>query len=244
MATPSTTDPTVVDRVKVKCDKYIDKGLKWNPTIQFLLKKLVDMNCKPPPGFIRCMDCGDKQAGAGFGMIEETILASNKNDTAGTGTSTKKAATKPQCQQSFSDLQNQLKNQQDGVSELKLVPEIFICQNHVRSESHAHESIVHELIHAVDMCRTTMDPLQNCVHLACTEIRAENLSGECNFAKELTGGRIQQFAKHGQQCVKRRAALSVKANPICRDRAHDFVDAAFERCYKDTYPFDRHPSLR
>ena len=110
---------------------------------------------------------------------------------------------------------------------------------------HAHESIVHELIHAVDMCRTKMDPLHNCVHMACTEIRAENLSGECSAWNEM--GRITQgqgFAKHGQACVKRRAALSVKANPNCRERAHEFVDAAFERCYQDTYPFDRHPNLR
>ena len=32
--------------------------------------------------------------------------------------------------------------------------------------------------------RTNMDPISNCIHLACTEIRAENLSGECNWLRE------------------------------------------------------------
>ena len=49
---------------------------------------------------------------------------------------------------------------------------------------------------------------------------------------------------HGAKCVKRRAQLSVKANPNCADKAEEYVDAAFERCYKDTFPFDRHPNLR
>mmetsp|Transcript_20960 Transcript_20960/g.61012 ORF Transcript_20960/g.61012 Transcript_20960/m.61012 type:complete len:90 (-) Transcript_20960:413-682(-) len=89
-----------------------------------------------------------------------------------------------------------------------------------------------------------MDPLNNCMHMACTEIRAENLSGECAWTKELSAGRMSQFTGHGAECVKRRAALSVQANPNCRDRAREYVDAAFDRCYKDTFPFDRHPNLR
>ena len=27
-------------------------------------------------------------------------------------------------------------------------------------------------------------------------------------------------------------------------KAEDYVDAAFDRCFRDTYPFDRHPNLR
>ena len=55
---------------------------------------------------------------------------------------------------------------------------------------------------------------------------------------------MSSFSGHGAKCVKRRAALSVKANPNCADKADEYVEAAFERCYKDTYPFDRHPNLR
>ena len=52
------------------------------------------------------------------------------------------------------------------------------------------------------------------------------------------------FVGHGAKCVKRRAILSVKANPNCADKADEYVDAAFDRCFKDTFPFDRHPNLR
>ena len=77
------------------------------------------------------------------------------------------------------------------------------------------------------------------------EIRAENLSGECHWLREMQNGRlVTDFSGHGAKCVKRRAELSVKANPNCADKAAEYVDAAFERCYKDTFPFDRHPNLR
>lgn len=98
---------------------------------------------------------------------------------------------------------------------------------------------------AIHFDRTKMDPINNCIHMACTEIRAENLSGECHWLRELQSGRMfTDFVGHGEKCVKRRAALSVKANPNCAEKADEYVEAAFERCYKDTFPFDRHPNLR
>ena len=169
---------------KEKCDAYVESGLTKNVTIQFLLDKLQDMGCKPPAGFIRCTDCGTKQAGAGFGVVEETLLTDNGEDA-------QRRMSLPQCQRSLQDARDQLQSESDGKSTLKLKPEIFLCQQHLRNETHAHESLVHELIHAIDMCRTKMDPLHNCIHLACTEIRAENLSGECSAFKEL--GRMQAF---------------------------------------------------
>jgi inner membrane protease ATP23 len=39
-----------------------------------------------------------------------------------------------------------------------------------------------------------------------------------------------------QECVKRRAALSVGANPNCADPKRS-VDEVFETCYADTEPF-------
>ena len=101
------------------------------------------------------------------------------------------------------------------------------------------------LMIAIYFDRTKMDPINNCIHMACTEIRAENLSGECHWLRELQSGRMfTDFVGHGEKCVKRRAALSVKANPNCAEKADEYVEAAFERCYKDTFPFDRHPNLR
>jgi len=55
---------------------------------------------------------------------------------------------------------------------------------------------------------------------------------------------MKSFPGHGAECVKRRAKLSVEANPNCSARATEYIDAAFDRCFRDTFPFDRHPNLR
>ncbi|OEU20688.1 hypothetical protein FRACYDRAFT_153587, partial [Fragilariopsis cylindrus CCMP1102] len=126
---------------------------------------------------------------------------------------------------------------------LYLQPEIYLCQEHVTGPKHANTILIHELIHSVDVCRAKMDPLRNCMQLACTEIRAENLSGECNLSWEFLRGKLNTSTKllgHGKDCVKRRAIDSVKANPNCTSRAELYVDAAMERCYADTFPFERH----
>ena len=53
----------------------------------------------------------------------------------------------------FKDLQDQIKAQNEGKAKLRLLPEIFLCQQHLVNEEHAHQSMVHELIHAIDLCR-------------------------------------------------------------------------------------------
>jgi inner membrane protease ATP23 len=73
---------------------------------------------------------------------------------------------------------------------------------------------------------------------------ALSLYSAANTYRYTRKGKISKFAGHGAECAKRRATLSVEANPKCRDKAREYVDAAFERCYKDTFPFDRHPNLR
>jgi len=45
-------------------------------------------------------------------------------------------------------------------------------------------AVAHELVHAFDSCRAAVDP-RNCRHIACTEVRAANLSGDCDFGVEL-----------------------------------------------------------
>jgi inner membrane protease ATP23 len=223
---------------RLQCNQYVESGLQSNVTIQFLIDRLVGMGCAPPKGFIKCMDCGDKMAGGGFGVVEETVVES------ATLTEVAERAKVEQCHRTEEDLKKQLDAASQGKVKLRLLPEVFLCQQHLRNETHAHEAMVHELIHAIDLCRTKMDPLKNCMHMACTEIRAENLSGECDWMRELGSGRVSTFAGHGAECVKRRSALSVQANPNCKDNAKEYVEAAFDRCHRDTFPFDRHPNLR
>ena len=230
---------------KGNCDSYVANGLKSSPTIQFLIKNLVDMGCTPPEGFIRCLDCEGKPVSGGFGILQEESLDTHSSNRNRTDTRQLEALrNKPDCTRSRQDILDQFQRERDGKSKLSLTPEIYLCQEHIAGQKHANTILAHELIHAIDMCRAKLDPLHNCMHLACTEIRAENLSGECNMSWEFMRGKLNGFLGHGQECVKRRAIDSVKANPNCAKNAELYVDAAMERCYKDTFPFERHPNQR
>jgi hypothetical protein len=202
----------------------------------FQLSTLENSGCSPPDNFIRCTHCVQPAAG-GFGMLIDETNPVNST------------ISPNQCQRTRKDIEKMLKDNQEPTT-LKLIPEIFLCAQYLGKQRMVHETMVHELIHAIDFCRSKMDPVNNCVHLACTEIRAANLSGECSFLKELpriitkdttqTGGKY--FAGHGKDCVRRRAILSVRANPNCSDRAETYVDATLHRCFLDYYPFEKHPN--
>ena len=59
----------------------------------------------------------------------------------------------------------------------------MLCENNIYSQGHMNDTLTHELVHTLDYCRAELD-WSNLDHLACTEIRAANLSGECFFWKE------------------------------------------------------------
>lgn len=160
---------------KETCEKYVKHGLNRNVTVQFLYERLIQLGCTPPSNMIRCLDCKDSQRAGGFGVVEEIDVSAT----------TAKIVEDSSCAQTKQEIETLLAKQRDGEAKLRLLPQIYLCQQHLRDETHAHESMVHELIHAVDMCRTKMDPINNCIHLACTEIRAENLSGECHWLREV-----------------------------------------------------------
>ena len=84
------------------------------------------------------------------------------------------------------------------------------------------------------------------------QIRAANLSGDCRWSREVMRG-FYSFSKQHQvglfryqipdalqACVKRRAVVSVLANPNCEDlaMAEKAVNEVWESCLKDTRPFD------
>ena len=226
--------PVHTDEAKAArlCQKWVASGVTSNKSIQFLLNTLIDSGCTPPESFIKCVQCDQPQAG-GFGMVVEEVVDPKHPSP---------LLSKDQCQRTAQEIKDQFQREQTGTSRLSIQPEVFVCQQYIENEHMAHKTVHHELIHAIDMCRTKMDPLHNCVHLACTEIRAENLSGECSFFKEWF--RMSSFSGHGKACVRRRAILSVQANPNCAARAEEYVDAALPRCFQDVYPYDRHPNQR
>eukprot|EP00127_Corallochytrium_limacisporum_P007169 Clim_evm42s243 gene=Clim_evmTU42s243 len=113
---------------------------------------------------------------------------------------------------------------------------IILCENRLISQGHAADTLAHELIHAFDHCRAKVN-WDSCLHHACSEIRAANLSGDCNFWREISRGYVG-IGGHHKECVKRRAYLSVKLNPSCTEQqAKIAVDNAFDTCFKDLAPF-------
>jgi hypothetical protein len=253
-----------------QCDTYIATALTGNKTIQFLLERLEQLGCTPPNGFLSCQNCNGKPVSGGFGMLvqqkqnqqgqqqgqQQDHVQKNDDDDHHHPKSDEdghelrqhygshRHRYRPDCTRSMEDIRDQLQQDQRGIIRLALQPEIYLCAEHVTGPQHAQTILAHELIHAIDYCRSDMDPLRNCLQLACTEIRAENLSGECNLQWELLRAKLDSFRGHGQDCVRRRAIDSVRANPNCTDRASLYVDAAMERCYADTFPFERHPNQR
>ncbi|KAF9915773.1 Mitochondrial inner membrane protease atp23 [Lobosporangium transversale] len=115
---------------------------------------------------------------------------------------------------------------------------IMLCQNGFFSKKHQEHTMIHEMIHMYDHCVFNVE-WDNLRHHACSEIRAAALSGDCNWLREVRRGNYT-FTKQHQECVKRRAILSVEANPECPSRtaAERAVNGVFESCYNDTRPFD------
>jgi inner membrane protease ATP23 len=119
--------------------------------------------------------------------------------------------------------------------------QILLCQNRIRGDEEMTKTLTHEMVHAFDDCRANLD-WTDCVHHACTEIRASNVSRECRWLEEFK--RLQIHGVNGQKsCVRRRAELSVGMNPFCNKpgQARLAVEAAWETCYRDTAPFENCP---
>ncbi|VVA96319.1 unnamed protein product [Arabis nemorensis] len=118
---------------------------------------------------------------------------------------------------------------------------ISVCSNYLTIQDEVNQVVIHHLIHAYDECRAKNLDWTNCAHHACTEIRANHLSGDCHFKRELLRGFIK-VRGHEQECIKRRVLKSLRGNPHCSDiAAKDAMEAVWDTCYNDTKPFDRAP---
>ncbi|KAI3366897.1 hypothetical protein L3Q82_009539 [Scortum barcoo] len=119
--------------------------------------------------------------------------------------------------------------------------QIVLCQNNIHQQSHMTRVVTHELIHAFDHCRAHVDWFNNFRHLACSEIRAANLSGDCAFRNEAARFNFG-FKQHHQECVRGRALRSILAvRNISRKEAEKIVDEVFDTCFNDHAPFGRIP---
>ena len=66
------------------------------------------------------------------------------------------------------------------------------------------------------------------------------LSGECRWAREFFMNGNWTLNQQHQNCVRRRAVMSVLARPSCKDdvQAVKVVNEVWDSCYNDTRPFD------
>jgi len=118
--------------------------------------------------------------------------------------------------------------------------QIVICQNTCKSESLVNGVLTHEMIHMFDFCRHNLD-FKNIEHLACTEIRAANLT-HCSFITSLSHGAsyIGNVAKSHEECVKIKASWSVvAAHNVDISEARKVVERVFPQCSKDLEPIGR-----
>ncbi|XP_076046692.1 mitochondrial inner membrane protease ATP23 homolog [Oratosquilla oratoria] len=118
--------------------------------------------------------------------------------------------------------------------------QVVVCQNVATSEGMTQGVLAHEFIHMFDFCRNKLD-FKNLDHLACTEIRAANLT-HCSFLSAVGQGDASFFniAKTHQECVKTKAVYSVIAvRGVDEAKAREVVDRVFPKCYDDLEPIGR-----
>ncbi|XP_072598463.1 mitochondrial inner membrane protease ATP23 homolog isoform X1 [Vulpes vulpes] len=119
--------------------------------------------------------------------------------------------------------------------------QIVLCQNNIRNEAHMNRVVTHELVHAFDHCRAHVNWFTDVRHLACSEVRAANLSGDCSLVNEIFRLHFG-LKRHHQTCVRDRAILSILAvRNISKEVAQKAVDEVFESCFNDQEPFGRIP---
>ncbi|KAK4960674.1 Mitochondrial inner membrane protease atp23 [Elasticomyces elasticus] len=119
---------------------------------------------------------------------------------------------------------------------------IMLCANWLDTRNKVEDVLSHEMVHAYDHMRfdTSLGPDEDLRKVACSEIRASNLSGECRWANEFFRNKVFKISRHQEECVKRRAVISVSMRPSCdgKDQAEKVVDSVWDSCFADTRPFD------
>lgn len=91
---------------------------------------------------------------------------------------------------------------------------IRLCAGNFLSKNHMEATVAHELIHMYDQCKFKVD-WQNLRHHACSEIRANTLSGDCKFTRELARG-VVAFSKNHQ-------VRSFPSSTICYIDSHLYI---------------------
>ncbi|XP_060065607.1 mitochondrial inner membrane protease ATP23 homolog [Ylistrum balloti] len=116
--------------------------------------------------------------------------------------------------------------------------QVVFCQNKVKSNGYC-PILGHELIHAFDDCRAKID-YKNIDHIACSEIRAANLT-QCDFFHGLMCGVVTPGLDNSQKdCVRGHAMFSLMmSRNLSQEKALEAIDRVWDRCYNDLEPIGR-----
>jgi mitochondrial inner membrane protease ATP23 len=118
--------------------------------------------------------------------------------------------------------------------------QIVVCQNIATNDGIVQGVMAHEMIHMFDYCRNDLD-FKNIDHLACTEIRAANLT-HCSFLSAMAQGdaSFSNIKARHQYCVRTKALASVMAvRRVTLDEALASIERVFPKCYNDLEPIGR-----
>jgi mitochondrial inner membrane protease ATP23 len=207
-----------------QCEAFIDDIIKEVNTVQYLIWSINRIGGTITRQHIKCIDVQD-DVGA------PPTSSADKNDAAGDDSSV--ANSRPPAHgiakhsvQAGYIWSPTMKGIERG--------EIVLRADKITSKETAERSVRHELVHAYDDARGFIDP-QNCLHHACSEIRAARLSGDC-LGLEVKHNWTDPMSS-GLQCIRRRAILAVENNPVCKDFSERAVEKTFPKCYSDYEPF-------
>lgn len=116
--------------------------------------------------------------------------------------------------------------------------QVVFCQNKVKTKGYC-RILAHELIHAFDDCRAKVD-YKNIDHVACTEIRAANLT-QCDFFHGVMCGVTKDGLDNSQkECVRGHAMYSLMmSRDLSKEKALEAIDRVWDRCYNDLEPIGR-----
>lgn len=124
--------------------------------------------------------------------------------------------------------------------------QVVMCMNNVKDEGRMATILAHELIHMFDHCVNETN-FKSAEHLACTEIRAINLTS-CSLIDSFFSGYVSTmdlitkgYKKKHELCVKDRALKSVMAasSNLTEEQARQVIDKVFPYCYSDLEPIGR-----
>ncbi len=119
---------------------------------------------------------------------------------------------------------------------------VWVCGNLVWNPYEFRRLLAHELVHAFDFARAQIDA-KNPAHIACTEVRAYNLSGECELWNTWWDTLGEDMVNYKQRCIKKAVHQSLlqhepSATSLTgHNETIPLSPEAFRKCYNDHWPF-------